>query len=306
MDNRIKRLPEFFTVDQMGFGKDSATPPTRRRITVLLNYLLKHFICLSNSSPRHAFTHRVPPLSFLVRSLRFSKVTSPFGQGNQFKDNFANSSAQDLDFAMPLGKSWTKITNKVDPVFINGAIAFAERGKTYVDSEGRIHCPCKKCVNARRHVPTVVADHIIYNCFEPSYNVWIHHGEHLPSYETDDTDSDYEESENESNDGVNELLDDVFPTGDESEAENFMDGVNLRNNPKVEKLFVDMEKPLYPGCDKFSVLGFLLELMNVKVTCKMTNVSMDMILNLFSRAFKDAQTCQKTIMRRKSIYVLLD
>uniref|UniRef100_A0A251RXL6 Putative transposase-associated domain-containing protein n=1 Tax=Helianthus annuus TaxID=4232 RepID=A0A251RXL6_HELAN len=192
------------------------------------------------------------------------------------------------DFAMTLDKSWTKITNKVDPVFINGAIAFAERGKTYVDSEGRIHCPCKKCVNARRHVPTVVADHIIYNGFEPSYNVWIHHGEHLPGYEIDDTDSDYEESENESHDGVNELFDDVFPTGGETEAENFMDGANLRNNPNVEKLFVDMEKPLYPGCDEFSVLGFLLELMNVKVTCKMTNVSMDMILNLFSRALKDA------------------
>ncbi|MFS7971963.1 putative Transposase-associated domain-containing protein [Helianthus anomalus] len=90
---------------------------------------------------------------------------------------------------MTLDKSWTKITNKVDPVFINGAIAFAERGKTYVDSEGRIHCPCKKCVNVRRHVPTVVADHIIYNGFEPSYNVWIHHGEHLPGYETDQTDT---------------------------------------------------------------------------------------------------------------------
>ncbi|KAD4585782.1 hypothetical protein E3N88_23383 [Mikania micrantha] len=49
-----------------------------------------------------------------------------------------------------------------------------------------------------------------------------------------------------------------------------------------------MEKPLYPGCDEFSILGFLLELMNVKVTCKMTNVAMDMILNLFSHAFKDA------------------
>uniref|UniRef100_A0A251UN04 Uncharacterized protein n=1 Tax=Helianthus annuus TaxID=4232 RepID=A0A251UN04_HELAN len=75
-------------------------------------------------------------------SIRFSKVTSPSGQGNQIKDNFINSSAQDLEFAMTLDKSWTKITNKVDPVFINGAIAFAERGKTYVDSEGRIHCPC--------------------------------------------------------------------------------------------------------------------------------------------------------------------
>ncbi|KAJ0865961.1 putative Transposase-associated domain-containing protein [Helianthus annuus] len=190
---------------------------------------------------------------------------------------------------MTLDKSWTKITNKVDLVLINGAIAFAKRGKTYVDSEGRIHCPCKKCVNARRHVPTVVvADHIIYNGFEPSYNVWIHHGEHLLGYETDQIDSDYEESENESHDDVNELLDDAFPTGGETEAENFMEGASLHNNPKVEKLFVDMEKPLYPGCDEFSVLGFLLELMNVKVTCKMTNVSMDMILNLFSRAFKDA------------------
>jgi len=55
----------------------------------------------------------------------------------------------------------------------------------------------------------------------------------------------------------------------------------------VDKLFIDMEKPLYPGCDEFSVLGFLLELKNVKVTYKMINVAMDMILNLFSRAYKD-------------------
>ncbi|KAJ0935235.1 hypothetical protein HanRHA438_Chr03g0116691 [Helianthus annuus] len=60
-----------------------------------------------------AFTHCVPPLSFLVYSVRFSKVTSPSGQGNQIKDNFINSSAQDLEFAMTLDKSWTKITNKV-------------------------------------------------------------------------------------------------------------------------------------------------------------------------------------------------
>ncbi|KAD5317825.1 hypothetical protein E3N88_17771 [Mikania micrantha] len=88
---------------------------------------------------------------------------------------------------MTLDKSWTKITNKVDPKFIKGAIAFAERGETYIDSEGRIHCPCRKCVNARKHVPKVVGYHIIHNGFESSYNVWLHHGEHLPGYETDDT-----------------------------------------------------------------------------------------------------------------------
>ncbi|KAK9048338.1 hypothetical protein SSX86_032699, partial [Deinandra increscens subsp. villosa] len=188
---------------------------------------------------------------------------------------------------MTLDKSWTKITNKIDPTFIKGAMDFADRGKTYVDSDGRIHCPCRKCVNARRHVPSVVSTHIIHNGFSPSYNVWIYHGEHLPGYETDET-NEFEESENGSNDGVHELLDDAFPQSVETESKNSMDNPHQRNNPNVDKLFVDMEKPLYPGCEEFSVLGFLLELMNVKVTCKMTNVSMDMILNLFSRAFKDA------------------
>ncbi|KAJ0490081.1 putative Transposase-associated domain-containing protein [Helianthus annuus] len=175
MDNRIKRLPEFFTVDQMGFGKG-----TSPNFMALNNaFVLCH---TANSTPYHGSAKLLAETFYLFIQFKsqtrlhasrtativsgFSKVTSPSGQGNQFKDNFANSSAQDLDFAMPLGKSWTKITNKVDPVFINGAIAFAERGKTYVDSEGRIHCPCKKCVNARRHVPTVVADHIIYNGFD--------------------------------------------------------------------------------------------------------------------------------------------
>ncbi|XP_076895544.1 uncharacterized protein LOC143548193 [Bidens hawaiensis] len=182
---------------------------------------------------------------------------------------------------MTMDKSWTKITNKVDQRFIKGAIAFAEWGKRFADNEGRIHCPCKKCVNARRHDPAVVSTHIIHIGFEPSNNVWIYHGEHLPGYETDGTNSECEESESESNDGVDELLDDAFQTGGETEAENLRGSADIRNNPHVEK-------PLYPGCDEFSVLGFLLELMNVKVTRKMTNVSMDMILNLFSRAFKDA------------------
>ncbi|KAK9048019.1 hypothetical protein SSX86_033019 [Deinandra increscens subsp. villosa] len=188
---------------------------------------------------------------------------------------------------MNLDKGWTKITNKIDPRFIKGAKDFAERAKAYADSDGRIHCPCRNCVNARRHVPSIVSKHIIHNGFEPSYDVWIHHGEHLEGYETDET-NDFEENENESNGGVDELLDDAFPQGSETESENIRDGANQRDNPNVEKLFADMEKPLYPGCEEFSVLGFLLELMNVKVTCKMTNVSMDMILNLFSRAYKDA------------------
>ncbi|KAL4554291.1 hypothetical protein LXL04_039587 [Taraxacum kok-saghyz] len=66
------------------------------------------------------------------------------------------------------------------------------------------------------------------------------------------------------------------------------DSSNRSSNPNMDKLFVDVKKPLFPGCDTFSVLGFILRLMHVKVTCKMTNACMDMTLSLLSEAFKDS------------------
>nr|XP_043611316.1 uncharacterized protein LOC122582917 [Erigeron canadensis] len=205
---------------------------------------------------------------------------------------------------MNLDKSWTKITNKFDRRFINGALAFAEMGERYIDSQGNMHCPCKECVNARRHVPSVVATHIIHNGFDPTYDVWLYHGEHLPGYESDISESEFEQTESESNDdGERELLDDAFPTGGENIAENIMEDAEQHQNPNVEKLFVDMEKRLYPECE-FSVLGFLLEFMNVKVTCNMTNVTMDRILDLFSRAFKDANFPKNHYQAKKYLCTL--
>ena len=48
-----------------------------------------------------------------------------------------------------------------------------------------------------------------------------------------------------------------------------------------------MEKPLFPSCEEFSVLSFLLNLMRVKVTSKWTNTLIDLLLSLLNRAFKD-------------------
>ncbi|KAK1406119.1 hypothetical protein QVD17_41406 [Tagetes erecta] len=164
---------------------------------------------------------------------------------------------------MNLDKSWTKITNKVDPLFIKGAMTFAERGKTLIDNEGLIHCPCRKCGNVKKNIPTVVGNHIILNGFDTSYNEWVYHGEHISGFETEETDNEGEETENESSDGVNDLLDDAFRGGNEAddvvrggdEAGNAFtmgnkgsnENLHPQNNPNVEKLFVDMEKPLYPG-----------------------------------------------------------
>ena len=60
------------------------------------------------------------------------------------------------------------------------------------------------------------------------------------------------------------------------------------DDPNVEKLFDDIKKPLFPRCEDFSVLSFLLRMMHVKVTCKMSNIAMNMMFLLLIEAFKMA------------------
>ncbi|KAL4587425.1 hypothetical protein LXL04_000296 [Taraxacum kok-saghyz] len=185
-----------------------------------------------------------------------------------------------------MDKSWTKITNKVDRKFMQGAIDFAEMAKGYVDNKGHTHCPCKSCLNVLKQPPHLVSHHIINNGFQQSYEKWTFHGERRSANETDD---EGDETEDDSDDGVNDLLGDAFPTEPQTtDVNDEGESSNRSTNPNIDKLFADMKKPLFPGCETFSVLGFILRLMHVKVTCKVTNVCMDMILSLLGEAFKDS------------------
>ena len=85
-----------------------------------------------------------------------------------------------------MDKSWTKITNKVDQKFMQGAIDFAEMAKGYVDNKGLTHCPCKSCLNVLKQPPHLVSHHIIHNGFQQSYEKWTFHGESRLANETDD------------------------------------------------------------------------------------------------------------------------
>ena len=195
-----------------------------------------------------------------------------------------------------MDKSWTKLSNKDFRRFVDGAKEFSERAKLYVDANGNSSCPCKKYLNALSQLPDVIFHHIVENGFDPTYNTWTSHGEHISVPDNDGSDDDDDDliSEDEDNDGVDDLLYDAFV-----DAENIAstsvpvednDNQNTgQRNPDVEQLFVDMEKPLFGGCEDFSVLSFLLRMMHIKVTCKMTNTAMDMMLQLLNEAFKDAK-----------------
>ena len=76
----------------------------------------------------------------------------------------------------------------------------------------------------------------------------------------------------ENNDGVEDLLHYAFLGSDDEGRNNANEGTNRsarHDDPDFEKLFDDLEKPLFTRCEDFSVLSFLLRMMHVKVTCKM-------------------------------------
>ena len=48
---------------------------------------------------------------------------------------------------MPMDKSWTTIKNRKSHAFMNGVKEFVEHVLNFMDSSGKVQCPCKKCVN---------------------------------------------------------------------------------------------------------------------------------------------------------------
>ncbi|CAN6541822.1 unnamed protein product [Malus baccata var. baccata] len=53
---------------------------------------------------------------------------------------------------------------------------------------------------------------------------------------------------------------------------------------KYEYLFGKAQRELYPGCENFSVLSFIVELMHIKCLSLMSNKHFDMLLNLLKRS----------------------
>ena len=181
------------------------------------------------------------------------------------------------------------MTNRINRQYVEGTKDFAEILKLYADDEGITSYPCTKYLNAKCQLTDTIFHHIILFSFDQSYNIWVYHGEILPSFEDIEEIHEVDSDGKVYNDDVEDLLHDVFLGSDDEGRNNADEGINRsarHDDPDIEKLFDDMEKPLFPRCEDFLVLSFLLRMMHMKMTCKMLNIAMDMILQLLNEAFK--------------------
>ena len=67
--------------------------------------------------------------------------------------------------------------NRYDDAYWNGLQAFLRMAKEHVDCDGRILCPCVRCLNVKLQTIDTVEAHVFDKGFQQSYQKWVYHGE---------------------------------------------------------------------------------------------------------------------------------
>ena len=85
---------------------------------------------------------------------------------------------------MSIDKNWTNLRNRLSDEYINGVKAFIVRAQNYVNKQGEVRCPCRKCLNRVFQTLRKVESHLGHYGFQQTYKRWTFHGE-----VSDDSDS---------------------------------------------------------------------------------------------------------------------
>ncbi|XP_031127589.1 uncharacterized protein LOC116029686 [Ipomoea triloba] len=162
---------------------------------------------------------------------------------------------------------------------VENFLKYAEENKSK-NGEEFLVCPCCDCKNLRKFRSSEqVKSHLICRGFKKGYDRWIWHGESvLPSTSTSDNriDNDEENDDNEKNV-------DTDTNGESDRIDELIRAIqgNFSEVPHVlESLLVDLEKPLFSGCSRFTKLYAVLKLYKLKAENGWSNKSFTQLLEL--------------------------
>ncbi|KAI5339462.1 hypothetical protein L3X38_018734 [Prunus dulcis] len=140
-----------------------------------------------------------------------------------------------------------------------------------------------------------------------TYSTWNYHGEQLDNaLSSRATRVDNVEPIMDSNEQVRDIINDAFPFAStninqegEDDVPTLMDSAEFE---QYEKLFKNANQKLYLGCESFSVLTAIVELMHKKIKYRMSNLCFNYFLGVFKRMLpmdncllKDHRHAQKVL-----------
>ena len=133
--------------------------------------------------------------------------------------------------------------------------------------------------------------HLLHRGIMKSYINWYNHGE---PHVLNENIHDNEMSDGDHMDGIDALV-----------------GDRIRRKPRnatkdeevghFDKLKKDAKRELYPGCTDYSILKFVIEMLNVKVMTNLSNKELDMMLKLLTKVLPKGNLVPMSTYEAKKI-----
>jgi hypothetical protein len=174
--------------------------------------------------------------------------------------------------------------------YLDGVKMFLDFAKAVGDLNGNIPCPCKNCVNFYRQTPKIVRIHLLQCGIMQSYTKWFEHGEPRVL----DDSHDHEMSDTQTLDGIDVMVEDRVRG----------ESIDMQQDEEVhkfDKLLDDAKREVYPGCTNYTLLKFVIEMLNVKVMTNLSNKGLDMILDLLIKLLPKGNLVPRSTYEAKKI-----
>ncbi|XP_073153118.1 uncharacterized protein [Henckelia pumila] len=173
-----------------------------------------------------------------------------------------------------MDKEWMS-KSRLSSEYEHGVESFLKFAIKNAEDREAISCPCTKCGNLKKKKVETIRAHMYSNGIDLTYHTWIWHGERSAMKN--------------SNNDRNQKREDV-PKFDAEEPIDMVHAAfdSYAENPTTFKnLLEDAEKPLYPGCSKFTRLFAVVKLFNLKAKYIWSDKSCTDLLNLLGEILPD-------------------
>ncbi|KAI5328557.1 hypothetical protein L3X38_027954 [Prunus dulcis] len=200
-----------------------------------------------------------------------------------------------------MSRRWIQNQNRCAYEYLDGIEDFIEFARRHNPGATRIRCPCRRCNNTLWETIENVGFHLVRNGMIETYSIWNLHGEQVDHASSSNAPRvDNVEPIVDPNDQVMGIIQDVFPFASTNINQEGEDDVPTQIDSaefeQYEKLLKNANQELYPGCESFSVLTAIVELMHEKIKYRMSNLCFDYFLGVFKRMLpKDHKYAHKVL-----------
>ncbi|KAM6580121.1 hypothetical protein CsatA_003895 [Cannabis sativa] len=191
---------------------------------------------------------------------------------------------------MTIDKSWIS-WRKRGKEYWDCLQVFLAMASNYKNSDGKIRCPCVKCLNTRFEPLNIVEAHVFDWGFDNGYQKWIYHGESETEVVAR-TEAVEHILDDEDDEMIPIVEDFIRPTTEDVQR-------NSDSFQYYDELFEEIEAELYPGCHWISSLNFLAKLLHLKVRGKIPIGVFDELLKLLNLAFPKGNKIPSTYYEAK-------